>query len=273
MVEISRTVRFCLTDRPPAAGAAEPARHNTFSAWPPLRGLDRFYQLEVTCAGRPDEQTGYLVNISHIDSAVRRLALPLFQAALAHGGAEEVPLGHLLRAIASALGPELGPDFRRLKLLLTPFFSLTLQSHDMDQLTIRQQFEFAAAHRLHVPDFSAAENLRTFGKCNNPAGHGHNYRLEVAVRGPIDATGRVVSAETIDATVDRAVIQPLDHKHLNLDVPHFAHLNPSVENITRTIYDWLQPPFAAQGLTLEEVRVWETEKTVCTYRGPQDGPR
>jgi 6-pyruvoyltetrahydropterin/6-carboxytetrahydropterin synthase len=137
----------------------------------------------------------------------------------------------------------------------------------MDHVIIRQQYEFAAAHRLHVSGLSDEENRRVFGKCNNPSGHGHNYRVEVAIRAPIDAQGHVLPVEKLDATVDAHVIQKLDHKHLNIDVPRFADLNPSVESITREIYHMLQPGVRELGAVLEEVRVWETSKTVCAYRG------
>lgn len=140
----------------------------------------------------------------------------------------------------------------------------------MDHVLIRQRYEFSAAHRLHVSSLSDDENRKVFGKCNNPAGHGHNYQIEVAVCLSIDPTGHTAPVEEIDAIVNRHAIELLDHKHLNRDVPQFAQLNPSVENISKVIWDMLADKFAVLGLgaMLEEISVWETSKTVCTYRGP-----
>jgi len=137
----------------------------------------------------------------------------------------------------------------------------------MDRVILRQQYEFAAAHRLHVDELSDEENRAVFGKCNNPSGHGHNYRLEVAVAAPIDAEGRILDVELLDAVVDQTVIERYDHKHLSVDVPEFAGRNSSVEHIAQSIYRLLLDPIAGLGAALEEVRVWETSKTVCVYRG------
>ena len=134
--------------------------------------------------------------------------------------------------------------------------------------------EFSAAHRLHVPTLSDQQNRDTFGKCNNPAGHGHNYQFEVVVKSPIDPAGQTLPIQQLDAVVDQHAVQLLDHKHLNIDVPQFAHRNPSVENIVQVIWDMLADPIAAlaPGTTLDELSVWETSKTVCTYRGPTTTP-
>lgn len=140
----------------------------------------------------------------------------------------------------------------------------------MDHVLIRQRYEFSAAHRLHVPGLSDQENREVFGKCNNPAGHGHNYQIEVAVRLPIDPEGQTADAGQIDAIVNQHAIELLDHKHLNTDVPQFAGLNPSVENIVKIIWDMLAGQFngLGSGAELDELKVWETSKTVCSYRGP-----
>ncbi len=265
MVELRRTVRFCIND--PCPGDGPGGRDNTFSAWPAMRGLGRYYELEVTCCGRPDAQSGYLMNIKRIDEAARSAALPLLEQAVASGGA--VTLGDLMRRMLQALEPKLDHSVERLRLALTPYFSLSIRSRSMDRIEISQQYEFSAAHRLHVPQLSEQENRQLFGKCNNPAGHGHNYRLEVAVSAAMDERGSVMPVERLDKLVNAAVIEKLDHKHLNHDVPQFAALNPSVEHIAQVIWDMLAEPVVSLDARLQEVSVWETSKTVCTYRGPQ----
>jgi 6-pyruvoyltetrahydropterin/6-carboxytetrahydropterin synthase len=266
MLELSRTVRFCLNDPP----GDPPPRDNTFAAWPSMRGLGRYYELAVTCLGEADPKTGYFINIKHIDRAVHERAMPCMQRALAGTSASaNVPLGQLMRDMLNALQPTLQGSVIRAQLRLTPTYRIDIRSHDMDHVLIRQRYEFSAAHRLHVPGMTDDKNRETFGKCNNPAGHGHNYRLEAAVRLPIDPQGRTANAEHIDAIVNRHAIEPLDHKHLNTDVPQFADLNPSVENIVKVIWNMLAGRFAEldPDAALEEISVWETSKTVCTYRG------
>lgn len=134
-----------------------------------------------------------------------------------------------------------------------------------DRVLISQQFDFAAAHRLHVDSMTEQQNQQIFGKCNNPSGHGHNYRLQVTVACPIDSTGRIMSAQQLDQIVDEHIIERFDHKHLNCDSPEFADLNPSVENIARVIYNLLDEQLANAPAELHQVKVWETDKTSCTY--------
>lgn len=270
MLELSRRVRFCVNDPVAQLPATPGRRSNTFAAWPAMHGLGRYYELNIRCRGEADAQTGYFINIRQIDQAVRDHALPLFQQAVAQpDGGATVPLGRLLRQVTETLQPPLRGTVIAVELCLTPTYALTMRSNDMASVVIEQQYEFSAAHRLHVPELTETENRDIFGKCNNPAGHGHNYRVRVAVRVGIDEHGRSLSVQALDDLVDEHVIQPLDHKHLNLDVPQFADLNPSVENIARVIWGMLEKPLSAlpQAPALEAVSVWETQKTVCTYRG------
>lgn len=271
MLELSRTVRFCLSPDPQDDGLP---RNNTFSAWPPMRGLGRYYELHVLCRGEADPATGYFINIKHIDTAVRHHALPILRAAIAaESKAIHTPMGTLMRDLIGALQAGLDGIVARLSLQLTPLLALTMETTAMDHVLIAQQYEFSAAHRLHVPSLSDQENVATFGKCNNPAGHGHNYRVQVTVRAPIDPAGNTLDVATLDAAVDDLVIEQLDHKHLNTDVPEFAEHNPSVENIVKVVWDMLTPGLESAttaGVALDEVTVWETGKTSCAYRGPDD---
>ncbi len=276
VVELSRTVRFCLNDEPAPSQQRNPAgvtpttwppRHNGFSAWPPMRGLGRYYQLVVRCRGQADPVTGYFISIKQIDKAVAEAVLPDLQR-LIHttGSAAAVPMGRLMQRIMQLLQKPLDGSVIETRLDLTPYYALTIRSRAMDHVIICQQYEFAAAHRLHSDRLSDEENRRVFGKCNNPSGHGHNYRLEVAVQAPVDPGGGLIPVEAIDALVDETVIQKLDHKHLNADVPQFKNRNPSVEHIAQVIYSMVEQPLRSLGVELEAVSVWETDKTVCTYR-------
>lgn len=125
---------------------------------------------------------------------------------------------------------------------------------------------FSASHRLHSPALSEAENQAVFGKCNNPNGHGHNYTLEVTVRGAVDPkTGMVMNLTDLKKAMDTQVIDLVDHKHLNLDVPLFAEIVPTAENMAVVFWKLLEKSLPA-GL-LYEVRLHETENNMAVYRG------
>jgi len=267
MFALSRTVRFFLNDGDPPAPADG---RNGHSAWPPARGLGRYFELSVTCEGEPDIVSGYFLNIHAIDNAVRTHGIPALRDGLGGAGVGSQPAGRILQAIVAGLQPALQGSVRSTVLMLSPQHSLTIRSHRMQHVIIRQQFEFAAAHRLNVDAWSEEENRRYFGKCNNPSGHGHNYRFEVAVEAPIDAEGQIMPVEDLDALVGRVVLHPFDHKNLNVDVPQFESLNPSVEHIAMIIYQMLSEQISTLGIRLHEVSVWETDRTVCTYRGSDD---
>ncbi|MCA9285615.1 MAG: 6-carboxytetrahydropterin synthase [Phycisphaerales bacterium] len=258
--ELARIVRFMV----PLAGSKSYGSLNTFASSPAADGLGLFVELEVRCAGRPDATTGYLVDIGAIDRLIRRQVAPLLATALETGESLPAPafLGRSLAALAT-----LSPPVRSVALDLTPFLRIEMESANMTRVLLRQRFEFAAAHRLHCPELSAERNRELFGKCNNPNGHGHNYRIEVAAAVSIDArTGMpAVGVDRLEEIVHEQVIARFDHKHLNLDTTEFASLNPSVENIATVCHRLLQAPLANVGAELRTVTVWETGKTSCTY--------
>jgi 6-pyruvoyltetrahydropterin/6-carboxytetrahydropterin synthase len=124
-------------------------------------------------------------------------------------------------------------------------------------LTIRTHF--AAAHRLARPELSAEQNDAIYGKCARPHGHGHNYLLEVTVRGAIDPrTGMVCDLAALQQQVDALVVEPFDHTFLNKDVAHFATTVPTAENIALHIADLLSTPVAELGATLHKIRLQES---------------
>jgi 6-pyruvoyltetrahydropterin/6-carboxytetrahydropterin synthase len=272
MVELSRTIRFSIPFDHNTLSFDIEDRHNTFAGWPGGSSLAAHYALEVRCRGEIDRTTGYLMNISVIDEAVREKAIPRIARAIRDDPA--VPPARLLREIVADLDEPLPGATTAITWHLTPFYALMLETKSMERVILRQQFSFAAAHRLHCPELSAAENQTIFGKCNNRNGHGHNYRLEVAASVPLEsgppegATGGVARAldlVSLERIVDQHVVQRFDHTHLNLDTPEFEHLIPSVEHITRVCHDLLLEPLAAAAARLAWVTVWETDKTSCTY--------
>jgi 6-pyruvoyltetrahydropterin/6-carboxytetrahydropterin synthase len=171
----------------------------------------------------------------------------------------------LLRDIFEQLCDDLGKGVHQVKWFLTPYHSLAMSSDALDRVCISQSFEFAAAHRLHVDSLDEQANRAAFGKCNNPSGHGHNYRLEVSVAVPVNEQPPRFTLRTLEDLVARRIIDAFDHKHLNRDTAEFANLNPSVENIARVCHKRLAEAVALAGGSLQKVTVWETEKTACTF--------
>ncbi len=282
MVELTRVVRFCVNsevasaagvpDIPRSAQCRDDEPNNTFAAYPSMRGLGRFYELEVTCRGRIDPSTGYFVNIKTIDSAVRTAAVPIIAEACRTDptAGPEAVLPHIVRAINERLQGRVA----RVRWRLTPYYSVEMAIDSPGVAFLRQQFEFAASHRLHCPALTDDENRRLFGKCNHAGGHGHNYRIEPCVEVPAEAAGvpPAISLGELERLTNLHVIERYDHKHLNVDTPEFAPeqggVNPSVENIARVCFQRLRPAIeSATGgrARLRSVTVWETDKTCCRY--------
>jgi 6-pyruvoyltetrahydropterin/6-carboxytetrahydropterin synthase len=131
---------------------------------------------------------------------------------------------------------------------------------------LTRKAEFSASHYYHNPEFTPEENQRIFGKCNNPHGHGHNYTLEVTVKGQVDPrSGFVVDLKQLKETMHREVIDVLDHRFLNKEVPEFASSIPTTENLAIVIWDRLKPKLRVA--ELHRVRVYETPDLFVDYYG------
>jgi 6-pyruvoyltetrahydropterin/6-carboxytetrahydropterin synthase len=155
-----------------------------------------------------------------------------------------------------------------LRLNLSPFTSMSVRASERPMMRLSQKFEFSATHRLHNPKASEAENLRLFGKCNNPHGHGHNYALEVTVAGPVEPrTGMVCNLVDLDAAVERHILERFGHENLNL-LPEFSSAVPTTENLCRSIYEILRREFHAAHL--EKVRLEETMLNSFEYAGGEE---
>jgi 6-pyruvoyltetrahydropterin/6-carboxytetrahydropterin synthase len=136
----------------------------------------------------------------------------------------------------------------------------------MPIVSITRIVRFNAAHRVYNPSLSDEENQRLFGKCNNPNWHGHNYTLEVTVEGEVEAkTGFVVNLADIKKTVEREIVDVIDHKNLNLDVPFMSGTIPSTENLVLACWRILAPAVAPARLS--KLKLWETENQYVEYDG------
>ncbi len=135
-------------------------------------------------------------------------------------------------------------------------------------ITLYRKAHFNAAHRLFLAEWSDEQNAAVFGKCSNPNYHGHNYDLEVGITGPIDSvTGFVMDVAELKEIIKTEVEDPFDHKNLNLEVPEFTDLIPTVENIAKVIWSKLRGRIEPQyGIT---VKLFETPRNFVVYTGPE----
>jgi 6-pyruvoyltetrahydropterin/6-carboxytetrahydropterin synthase len=137
--------------------------------------------------------------------------------------------------------------------LWADYFGKDMEAH----LTIGTHF--SAAHRLALPHLSYEENCKIYGKCARPNGHGHNYHLEVTVQGQIDPrTGMIADLGDLQQIIDCYVIDPFDHTFLNKDVPYFAEVVPTAENIALYICRLLKEPMEKTGARLYKVKLIES---------------
>ena len=131
---------------------------------------------------------------------------------------------------------------------------------------VTRRAEFSASHYYHNPDFTPEENHRIFGKCNNPLGHGHNYAVEATVSGEINpVTGMVMDLKELKLLLEQEVIQLMDHKFLNKEVPVFADKNPTTENLAVEIWKLLAPKLTHG--KLHRIRVYESPDLYADYLG------
>ena len=287
MIWLSRETRFALV---PPGTINDGQFKNGWAGWPATDLIAPQLRLQLVIAGSPDPRTGYLCNIKVIDDMFREIIsndlIP---------NASRPMLGEVMLDIvwqrslalwpsfvtgASAFSTNPCPAIESLHLHQSPYLSYARYTEEasqpkvktMDSLalnspttqsTLTHQFEFSAAHRLHCDHLSDEQNQMLFDKCNNPAGHGHNYVVEVSILQDTDQALRVSLAK-VAKTVKTLVIDKLDHKHLNVDIDYFAKVNPTVENISTAIFGWLDGQFdAAQ---LQAVKVFETPKTWAECR-------
>ncbi len=136
----------------------------------------------------------------------------------------------------------------------------------MPIVTATRRLHFNAAHRVHNPALSDEENRELFGKCNNPNWHGHNYVLDVSVTGPVEErTGYVIDLSLLKRIVQREVLDKVDHRNFNLDVPFMRDTIPTSENIVVAMWRILEPVVRPGRLT--KLVLWETPNNSVEYDG------
>ena len=136
-------------------------------------------------------------------------------------------------------------------------------------MLLTRKAEFSASHVCARPDWSADQNRAVYGHNANPNGHGHNYIFEVTLEGETDpVTGMVFDLRELKDILNREVVDPMDHRHLNLEVPPFDKVVPTTENIAIEIWRRLEPELRRPNARLKNVRVYETSDLFVDYGGP-----
>ncbi len=256
--EFSASHRYWL---PELSEAENQARFGLCQQFP---GHGHNYVLDVSVTGKIDEY-GMVMNLSDVKRILKReVVTPLNFSYLNNAWpefAKTLPTTeNMARVIWQRLAPHL--PLTKVQLFESPYlwaeYFGNFSGNPMEAfLTISTHF--SAAHRLAHPDLSQAENDEIYGLCARPHGHGHNYHLEVTVRGEIDPrTGMLVDLVALEGAIDKEVVKPFDHTFLNYDIPYFATVVPTAENIAAYIYDLLKGVIAQLGASLYKIKVIES---------------
>ncbi len=261
IVRLTRRVGFSSGHRYWLEGASEAENRKLFGKYASRFNHGHNYVLDVTVEGSVDPSTAMVVNIKTIDellqeNIVARLDGKSLNDEVPELAGKQTCVENILGFLWDAIKPPGECRLTQLRLEETPtlYGEMTL-----NKTTLTRTYEFAASHRLNVPALSEAQNVELFGKCNNPAGHGHNYVLEVTVCGaPDPRTGMIAPIDKLDESVTKLVLDRYDHKNLNCDLPEFEDKTTTSEAVATAIFDRLNGNLPA---TLERVRLWETARS------------
>ena len=262
---ITRRASFSASHRYWLPELNEAENRSRFGACSFEPGHGHNYELIVAMGGGLDAD-GIVLNLSEVKHAIREQVTAQLDFRSLNQAWPEFDLSRsegmlpTTEALALAIWRRLAPHLPLMGLRVYETNKLWADVlGDSMEAFLTIQTHFAAAHRLARPELSPEENDAIYGKCARPHGHGHNYLLEVSVRGAIDPrTGMVCDLAALQALVDELVVEPFDHTFLNKDVAHFASTVPTAENIALHIADLLSAPIAGIGASLHKVRLQES---------------
>jgi 6-pyruvoyltetrahydropterin/6-carboxytetrahydropterin synthase len=266
---INRRAQFSASHRYwlPELSEAENAECFGLCARSPGHGHN--YVLFVAMEGELDEY-GMVLNLSDVKQVIKRevtsqLDFSYLNEAWAEF-AETLPTTeNMARVIWRRLAPYL--PIANIQLFEHPELWAEYKGNGMEAfLTVSTHF--SAAHRLALPHLPLAQNFEIYGKCARENGHGHNYHLEVTIKGEIDPrTGMIADLVAVQKAIDAYVVEPFDHTFLNKDIPYFAKVVPTAENIAVHIRDLLQQPIADTGAKLHKVKLIESPNNSAEVYG------
>jgi len=224
------------------------------------------YVLEVTTAGPVDPATGMVINVTDLKRIVGGVLQNFDHKHLN----EDTPYftdrqpttENIVQVLWTLITPELPTGVRLHRLRLYETDDIFADFYGGSTASFSRSYQFSAAHRLDSPQLSADENIALYGKCNNPKGHGHNYRFEVTVTGPVDpASGMVINLVDLDAAV-QPLLDELDHTHLDRQHAFFSEQPSTAENVVAYLWQRL---VAVLGAQLRWIKLWETPNNIFEY--------
>ncbi|MEM9507698.1 MAG: 6-carboxytetrahydropterin synthase [Cyanobacteria bacterium P01_E01_bin.35] len=223
------------------------------------------YVLYVSLAGELD-QYGMVENLSVVKQVIKQEVTSQLNYSYLNDTWSEFQTTlptteNISRVIWQRLAPHL--PLVNVRLFEHPELWTDYKGNNMEA-TLTVKTHFSAAHRLAIPSLSFEQNQEIYGKCARPNGHGHNYHLEVTVAGEIDArTGMLVDLGALQNVIDKYVVEPFDHTFLNKDIPYFAEVVPTAENIAVRIADLLRSPIKEIGAELDKIKLIESPNNSC----------
>jgi 6-pyruvoyltetrahydropterin/6-carboxytetrahydropterin synthase len=224
------------------------------------------YVLEATVAGEVDAATGMVINVTDLKRIVGEVLKGFDHKHLN----EDTPYfrdrqpttENLVQVLWELIAPELPDGVRLHRLRLYETSEIFADFYGGPTANFSRSYQFSAAHRLNSQELSSDDNVALYGKCNNPAGHGHDYRFEVTVEGAVDPqTGMVINLADLDATV-QPLLNELDHSHLDRQHAFFRSHPSTAENVVAYLWQRLS---AVLGPRLRWIRLWETPNNIFEY--------
>lgn len=268
---INRRAQFSASHRYWLPELTEAENLERFGACTRFPGHGHNYVLYVSMAGELDDY-GMVLNLSDVKHVIKREVTSQLDFSYLNDTWQEFQQSlptteQVARVIWQRLAPHL--PLVRIQLFESPELWADYYGDDMEAyLTISTHF--SAAHRLARPDLSYEENCDIYGKCARPNGHGHNYHLEVTIKGKIDPrTGMIADLVAFQVAVQDYVVEPFDHTFLNKDIAYFADVVPTAENIAVHIRDLLQQPIRKIGAELYKVKLIESPNNSCEVYATQ----
>ncbi|MBD2462058.1 6-carboxytetrahydropterin synthase [Oscillatoria sp. FACHB-1407] len=265
--QFSASHRYCLPELSPAENAKQ------FGLCAQAPGHGHNYVLHVLMEGDLDEY-GMVLNLSDVKQVIKREVTSQLDFSYLNDVwaefQETLPTTeNIARVIWQRLVPHL--PLVQIQLFEHPELWADYKGNGMEaHLTISTHF--SAAHRLALPQLTLEQNFEIYGKCARVNGHGHNYHLEVTIKGEIDPrTGMIADLVKFQKAVDDYVVEPFDHTFLNKDIPYFEKVVPTAENIAIHIRDLLEEPIREIGATLYKVKLIESPNNSCEVYATSTG--
>ncbi|EAW34776.1 6-carboxytetrahydropterin synthase [Lyngbya sp. PCC 8106] len=262
---ITRRAEFSASHRYWLPELSETENFERFGPTARAPGHGHNYVLYISMVGQLDEY-GMVLNLSDVKHVIKaevtsQLDFSFLNEVWLEFQQTLPTTEYLAQVIWQRLAPHL--PLTNIQVFEHPKLWADYQGNSMEaHLTVSTHF--SAAHRLAHPDLSFEENCEIYGKCARPHGHGHNYHLEVSVKGEIDSrTGMIVDLAALQQVIDDYVVEPFDHTFLNKDIAYFAKVVPTAENIVVYIRDLLQNPVRELGAKLHKIRLIESPNNSC----------